>query len=129
LESTELVLFTCPAPAYCGLRLTPTACAENWKRAKTAAPWDRLFPCRGCEIGAGHAREPPPGLDPGDDGRACLWCGRKGQRLTAKVLCISCYNRARELRTGSYRREAPPNLNRLHVYEVSLEVEHADPGS
>ena len=100
-----------------------------WRESKGAQPWDRTWACRGCEIGAGHAQEPPPGLDPGDDGRACLWCGRKGQRLTGKVLCISCYNRSRELRTGSFRREAPPNLGRLRAYTVALEDEHADPGS
>ena len=129
MEPSNLILFECPSPSYNGLRLTPAACGQNWQRARTAQPWDRCFPCRGCAIGALHAGEATPAPEPGDDGRACLWCGRKGQRLTGKVLCISCYNRSRELRTGSFRREAPPNLGRLRAYTVALEDEHADPGS
>ena len=123
MESTELVLFTCPSPAYCGLRLTPTACADNWKRARTAAPWDRLFPCRGCEIGAGHAGE-TPSLAPGDDGRKCCFCNRSDQRLVCKTVCVSCANRIFELMRGRYRRDAPPGLGaRLHCYVVHIEEE------
>ena len=123
LEPSNLILFECPSPSYNGLRLTPAACAQNWQRARTAQPWDRCFPCRGCEIGAGHAGE-TPSLAPGDDGRKCCFCERTGQRLVAKTICVSCANRVFELLRGRYRRDAPPGLGaRLRCFIVHLDEE------
>lgn len=113
-------LFTCPAPAYGNLRLLPTACAANWKRARAAQPWDRLFPCRQCPIGAAHAGEAAP--DASDNPRACAFCGRTHQRLVAKIICISCANRLFELLRGSYRRKIPPSLGaRLIGFSITFE--------
>lgn len=111
-------LFECPR--HTGhLRLSPAACAQNWRRAKKAAPWDALRVCRGCEIGAGHAGEAPTPAAPTD--RECLRCGATDKRLVRDQICISCYNRERELLTGRYRRQAPPQglqVMQLRVYVV-----------
>ena len=115
----RLDLFTCPHHTG-NLRLTPQACAQYWQRARKAEPWDTLRVCRGCEIGAGHAGEPLRHLD--DAHRSCCYCGRTGQRLVAKIVCISCFNRLGELRRGRYRRAAPPGLaNQLRCFRVVLQ--------
>ncbi len=116
-----LSLFECPRHPG-GLRLLPKACATMWRGAKGAEPWDRLFPCRGCAIGATHAGEAPPPPEPGDDGRKCCFCGRTDQRLVCKTLCVSCANRILELLRGRYRRDAPPGLGaRLRCFTVHIE--------
>ncbi len=102
-------LFECPEPAYGNLRLLPQACAANWKKGKNSAPWDRLFSCKGCAIGAAHAGETPP--DSEDDPRKCVYCGRTYLRLVSRALCISCSNRVNEYLSGHYRRtNTPPGL-------------------
>lgn len=98
-------LFECPRHTG-NLRLTTASCAQNWRRAKKAEPWDTLRVCRGCDIGAGHAGEDPIPASPAD--RECLRCGATDKRLLRGQICISCYNRERELLTGRYRRQAPP---------------------
>ena len=103
-------LFTCPRYAG-GLRLTPMACASQWRRGKDALPWQSIYPCRGCEIGAVNAGEPLPAQAPGRT--LCCRCGRTGLRLIRGQICVSCYNREREVRIGKDRRgnvprSAPP---------------------
>jgi hypothetical protein len=115
-------LFACPRHPG-GLRLLPTACAAMWRGGKAAEPWDRLFPCRGCAIGATHAGE-TPNLAPCDDGRKCCFCGRTDQRLVCRTICVSCANRLFELLRGRYRRDAPPGLGaRLRCFTVHIEEE------
>lgn len=100
-------LFQCPE--YGGsLRLTPGACAQQWRKAKHAKHWDRLWPCKHCEIGAGHAGEkinpPTPKRE-----HACVRCHDTGVRLLADGVCVSCRNREYELKAGKSRRGKPPN--------------------
>jgi len=116
-----LDLFTCPQPAYGQLRLTPQACASQWKAARHARPWDRFALCRGCPIGATHAGEAMP--DPQDDDpHRCLYCGRRGLRLVSRLVCISCANRIFELLRGRYRRIAPPKFKKpLLCFSVEIE--------
>lgn len=113
MEASDL--FECPRHTG-GLRLLPTACASNWQRAKKAMPWDALRVCKGCEIGAFNAGEALPPLAPSD--RECLRCGKTDQRLVRRQICISCYNRERELLTGRYRRAVPPQG--LKVVQVQV---------
>jgi hypothetical protein len=110
-------LFECPRHAG-HLRLTPNACAQNWQRAKKAEPWDTLRVCRGCEIGANHAGEAPAPQAPSS--RECLRCGDADKRLVRGQICISCYNRERELLTGRYRRTVPPQGLRVTQMQVLL---------
>lgn len=104
-------LFTCPRHAG-GLRLTAAGCARSWTRHRA----DDESPCHGCPIGAGHAGAPvevPPISPP------CAWCGRSGRRMVrGHTVCISCYNRLREIAIGKDRRGKAP-LKILFVFEVS----------
>jgi len=110
-------LFECPR--HTGqLRLTTTSCAKNWQRAKKAEPWDSLRVCRGCEIGAMNAGEAPTPEAPPD--RACLRCGATDQRLVRKQICVSCFNREREVLTGRYRRASPPVGLHITTLDVHL---------
>lgn len=110
-------LFTCPN--HTGeLRLTTSACAANWRRAKNAQPWDSLRVCWGCPIGAANAGEAPTPAAPTD--RACLRCGATGRRLVRKQICVSCFNREREVVTGRYRRLVPPAGLRITELQVQL---------
>ncbi len=120
LDQVAIVLFTCQRHPG-GLRLTPQACARQWQAGKSALPWDRLYPCRGCAIGAGHAGEAVPDLGD-DDPHRCLYCGRRNLRLVSKLICISCANRVFELLRGRFRRNEPPGIrHRLRCYLVDVE--------
>ena len=108
-------LFTCERHRG-DLRLTVGACAANYRRAKAVEPWDTMAPCKGCPIGASHAGEPltPPAPPP----RLCLRCGVTARRLIHNQLCMSCYNRERELLTGHYRRRSPPQGLQIATFQI-----------
>lgn len=109
-------MFQCPH--YGGtLRLTVGACAKQFEKAKQAQRWDRLYPCRGCEIGARNAGEPC--IKTKDLGH-CLRCGNKATRLIRKQICVSCYNREREVLTGKYRRAHPPQGLEIESIKVAV---------
>lgn len=101
----SIELFTCPRHPG-GLRLTESSCAAQWQRGRLAAPWDSVYRCHGCEIGAANAGCPPPPPAPGRT--LCCRCGRIGMRLIRGQICVSCYNREREVRIGKDRRGNVP---------------------
>jgi hypothetical protein len=115
--STSDDFFTCPRHAG-GLRLTPDACAALWARGRAADALDPVARCQGCRIGAGHASAPLSASETRPP-RVCVGCGAHcggttGRRLVvARGLCVSCYNRERELATGRYRRGRPPQRDPL----------------
>lgn len=114
----EIELFTCPRHTG-GLRLTTLACAANWRKHKDATADGRFHPCHACPIGAVNAGEPAPG--PRDTSNCC-YCGRPARRLICKSLCVSCFNRVREVITGRWRRQLPPGLaKKLHAFTVDFE--------
>lgn len=104
-----IVLFTCPRHAG-ELRLTPDACAQMWKRGAKADPCTSAAVCRGCKIGAVHAGQP------GEEAataalaeKVCVRCGSVGRRMIhVRGVCVSCYNREREIEIGRDRRGAMP---------------------
>ncbi len=92
-----------------GLTLTPGACAGLWHRGKTATPLDAAWPCRGCATGAGHAGEPASGSQAVAPDTVCVRCGTVGRRMIrSQGICVSCYNREREIALGQDRRGKPP---------------------
>lgn len=101
----SIELFTCPRHPG-GLRLTESSCAAQWQRGRLAAPWDSVYRCHGCAIGAANAGCPPPPPAPGRT--LCCRCGRIGMRLIRGQICVSCYNREREVRIGKDRRGNVP---------------------
>ena len=72
--------------------ISPASCAARWASAESGSS------CHGCAIGAQHAGQtpapPPPVRLP------CLRCGSTEQRLIARTICVSCFNRQRELENG-----------------------------
>lgn len=96
-----------------GLTLTPAGCARLYQRAKVEArdPSCRLWECRGCAVGASHAGEPAPAPAPS---RACPRCGARAARLIRAragwPVCVSCYNREREVLRGRNARGGRPRL-------------------
>lgn len=105
-------LFTCPRRDG-NLRLTEHACAQSFLKRQG----DQHHPCHRCEIGAGHAGA---SLQP-ERGTACAWCGNSG-RLIFSCICVSCFNRCREIVTGKFRRGKPPKLaERLNCYQIEVQ--------
>ena len=95
--------------------LRPAACAANWEKAQAArhGAGGPAEACRACPIGAAHAgkvvvyRNPLFGTD------LCPRCRRGGSRIVGNRLCISCYNRERELRVGRNAKGTAPR--KLHL--------------
>lgn len=110
------------SPDYPGVRLfrcealkanlTPTACARNSAAKAT-------IQCNACAIGEIHTSEclPQPvakrewrrlpyrGVEPA---RRCVRCSSATFRLLGGTLCVSCYNRERELRVGANSKGVQP---------------------
>lgn len=95
-------LFTCPRHPG-GLRLTQTACAALWLRGRAVERLDASSLCHGCPVGARNAQGPEKAPSPLR--RACACCGDTERRFVpSSGLCISCYNRQREILRGRDRR-------------------------
>ena len=114
-------LFDCPRLAG-NLRITEIGCANNWRRARRehADRGHPLYECRGCAIGAGHAGEPQERDAAALEG-VCVRCNRQSTRLLkGAAICVSCYNREREVRIGKDRRgNRPKSLPRAHTHVVT----------
>jgi hypothetical protein len=98
----DLEMFIC---ARMALRLTRKGCAALWTsaRQKPPAPWDGRAACVGCNVGARNAGQPDvPEIVAAVDAwrRVCPRCRRVSLRMIRGRLCISCYNRDREVRIG-----------------------------
>jgi len=100
--------FLCPRQSG-GLLLLPSACAKLWQRGLTADATNAARLCRGCTIGAEHAGAGSQAAPAVPAGHVCVRCGRSNLRIIASTgICVSCYNREREVRIGRNRRGQPP---------------------
>ena len=104
-EAHGLHLFKCEAQAA---TITVKSCAENYRSSKSAlrvAYRPHLQHCQGCPVGACHAGEKPkdrPIAARAD--RVCPRCRRKSARyVPSAALCVSCFNRKREIEKGKNR--------------------------
>ncbi|MGF6936983.1 hypothetical protein OKW41_006145 [Paraburkholderia sp. UCT70] len=104
--------------------LSTEACADRFGKANGNAPdvhVDRYHACRRCPLGAMHSgvgRDLNIGRLSGMT--ICGRCHRGATRLIGKHLCISCYNRSRELRIGrNGKGNAPVRLARLDARSVT----------
>lgn len=109
--------FLCPRHTG-ALRLSVPTCVKLYQRGTHARPWDTAWLCHGCAIGERHTGEASVQYL-----HRCAVCGRSDLRLVgSRCLCVSCWNRWRELATRRYRRHRPPGLldrMRLFVVEVA----------
>ena len=78
--------------------LTVSFCAQRFKSK-------RFLTCQACPVGAEHAGDVALDLS-----TTCSRCQRVAPRLIHKKLCVSCYNREREMARGKDRRGKPPRL-------------------
>ncbi|WP_407122184.1 hypothetical protein [Bradyrhizobium sp. STM 3561] len=97
------------------------ACADNWRRANIDRDISRLK-CRGCQIGAEHAGERGANTHPLRGTTTCGRCHRGASRLIHGHLCVSCFNRERELIKGRNGKGTPPiKLARLDPRSVTYQ--------
>src|SRR5690242_4761066 len=83
------------------MTLSTASCAKLWDSAqrKKPEPWESRFACRNCPVGAAHAgKQVEPMAAVVDELRqVCPRCTRWAGRLINGRLCVSCYNREREV--------------------------------
>lgn len=101
--------------------LSEAACARNFHEAPEAVRRGRLEACIACAIGRHHAGQGDvPASTKGNPApNVCVRCRRSGRSASARsigrmrlvrtrTLCVSCYNREREVRIGANAKGAPP---------------------
>lgn len=93
--------------------LSDSSCAAQYKRHKSNCSGSV---CTGCEIGAIHAGEK---IIYGLPEKMCCRCGGTDKRLIHARVCVSCYNRERELSIGKNAKgKFPINARLLHPVSV-----------
>ena len=100
-------------------------CASRWLKAQDAigSVGAALESCGTCSIGACHAGRGLVHYSPWYRSGICPRCGNGGRRTIGGRVCISCYNRARELRLGrNARGHAPVELMKRPLHRVEIRV-------
>lgn len=105
--------------------LSVASCAASWAAAQKRRPdpWEGLWHCRSCPIGAASAGKPMPVATVTADALACICprCERQATRLIAGRLCVSCYNREREVLRGRNAKGTKPRLGaKLHTEVLAV---------
>lgn len=94
--------------------LSTEACAGMWRKANDEGS-EAQFKCRVCPLGAVHAGETAASMSPLRGTTVCGRCHRMASRLIGKHLCVSCWNRQREIIIGrNAKGTAPTKLRPLH---------------
>jgi len=96
------------------VRLTEPGCARLWRAAQEKRPeaWEAKYHCFTCQIGAANAGETISATAAETEALRCICprCRRRSDRIIAGRLCISCYNRQREVNVGRNRKGTRPRL-------------------
>lgn len=87
--------------------LSTEACAGMWRKANHENS-EAQFKCRICPLGAVHAGETAASMSPLKGTTICGRCHRTAVRLIRKHLCVSCWNRERELIIGKNAKGTRP---------------------
>lgn len=99
--------------------LSVSACARMWRAANREGDETHSL-CLRCPIGAAHAGETAASMSPLKGAVVCGRCHRRTERLIRGHICVSCYNREREIRIGKNAKGTAPSklrpLSRRHVY-------------
>lgn len=105
--------FDCPSGMG---RLSVKACAENYQLGRDRRQQYARLRCQGCALGAQHAvqacglaRSADAGIPLLSGRRVCPRCLRPAQRIIGAHLCVSCYNRQREVLVGVNRHGKRPS--------------------
>ena len=129
---SEIILFRCERRAA---SLTIKACSGFYSKANTGKiePYDTAYKCRACPIGAAHASGgavPDKVSTAKADFQAaqdewsnvCPRCRRQSTRIVGGKLCVSCYNRQREVKVGKNRKGNPPRELPKLLCSMTLEI-------
>ncbi|WP_146208851.1 hypothetical protein [Azospirillum sp. TSO22-1] len=105
--------------------LAESSCAASWETAqkKRPEPWEGRWHCRSCALGAEKAGKPLPQTAIAADALSCLCprCFRPAPRLINGHLCVSCYNRDREVARGRNAKGGVPRLTaKLHNLTILI---------
>ncbi len=101
--------------------LQVTACSAMWREANQRECPERLERCRGCQVGAEHAGESDVSTCPITGSDICVRCDRGGMRLVRDEICVSCWNREREMLIGRNAKGAPPKMHPpLHAASIRV---------
>lgn len=84
------------------------ACKGMWTEANGRTPPDRLALCRNCPLGAQHAGLQSFQVSKLKGTGICSRCHRGGMRLVRQDICVSCWNREREVLVGRNAKGKPP---------------------
>lgn len=87
-------------------------CVRMYSEAHTPKGWAQgvRWTCRNCPTGADHAQVAPPPPSRFARSLRCTRCHRSANRLIRGVICLSCYNREREVLIGRNRKGNPPKF-------------------
>lgn len=98
--------------------LSTSSCSDMWRRESDLNDGAHSA-CRLCPLGAVHAGEVAASMSPLKGTLTCARCHRVSGRLISKMICVSCYNRGRELLCGrNAKGTAPVKLSRLDCRRV-----------
>lgn len=98
--------------------LTTDSCASMWRRADACDDGSHSA-CRLCPIGAVHAGEVAASMSPLKGTMTCSRCHRASGRLIGRMICVSCYNRQREVTIGrNAKGTAPVKLQALQARRI-----------
>ncbi len=108
--------------------MSAASCGRNYRSAPAAAREGRLGGCLGCEVGAAHCGGPANATRPGPV-LVCARCRRGADQFTNSIgrvrmvrggtICVSCFNREREVLAGRNAKGTKPKLA-LHAVTVAL---------
>lgn len=88
--------------------MSTEACAGMWRESNHENLRDRLA-CRCCPIGAQHAGETLASMSALKGLPLCARCHRGSDRLIHAMICVSCYNREREILRGRNAKGTAPS--------------------
>ena len=110
--------FSCPAGMG---TLSDKACGDSYKLSwlPESIACSRRFKCRDCNVGRVHAGEAVKKSSQFFSKVFCCRCERSANRLIHGSVCISCYNRERELKIGKNARGTVP-IGLKPLYPVTL---------
>lgn len=102
------------------------ACSLNWKAANIHNSELRAK-CKSCSVGASHAGAIDTNMSPFRGSQICARCHKTTNRLIGKSsacsICVSCYNRQREMLIGKNAKgTAPVKLQALYPRSIRVQV-------
>jgi hypothetical protein len=107
----ELKMFRCDKQ---NMTLSMLGCAKLWLSTVELRPhpWEGRFNCIACPIGAANAGRPVVATAQSAEllRTVCPRCRQRSARIIQNRLCISCYNRDREVRFGKNAKGSTPTL-------------------